>query len=126
MERGFFRGLAFAGALLMGLLFLAGTVWPQVTASITGTVQDSSGAVVPDATVSVKHIETGATRTVEADTSGSYTVASLPIGQYEVNAENPGYGARQPAYGYRGGRNSNRKFRIIRTIQGGRDAFEPK
>lgn len=73
------------------LCFWAGTVWCQVSASITGTVKDSSGAIVPGATVSVKHLETGLTRAVATEASGSYSVSSLPVGQYEVSAERAGF-----------------------------------
>jgi carboxypeptidase family protein len=68
-----------------------GAVWAQVTASITGTVRDTSGAIVPGAAVTVKHVETGATRAVETDASGNYSAASLPVGQYEVSVEKSGF-----------------------------------
>ena len=80
--------------LLIGGLFLwvtAGTMEAQVTASITGTVKDMSGAVLPGATVTAKHLETGLTRAAETDASGSYSMPSLPIGQYEVSAEKMGF-----------------------------------
>jgi hypothetical protein len=69
----------------------AGAVWAQVTASITGTVRDTSGAIVPGASVTVKHLETGATRTAETDASGNYSVPSLAIGQYELSVEKSGF-----------------------------------
>src|SRR5713226_2697666 len=78
-----------AGVLALSLL--AGTLWGQVTASITGTVKDVSGAVVPGAAVTVKHLETGLTRTAQADTSGGYSILSLPVGEYEVTAEQMGF-----------------------------------
>src|SRR6266852_3973241 len=61
------------------------------TGSITGTVRDVSGAVLPGASVAVKHIETGLTRTAQADASGNYNVPSLPVGAYEVTAEKMGF-----------------------------------
>ncbi|MBI2816075.1 MAG: TonB-dependent receptor [Acidobacteria bacterium] len=80
---------------VLGILFvfslLAGTVWAQVTASITGTVKDASGAVVPEATVTIKNLESGLTRTAETDDRGSYSVPALPVGQYEVVAEKAGF-----------------------------------
>src|SRR2546430_9765422 len=60
-------------------------------ASITGTVADTSGATVSGATVTVKHLETGLTRTVEVDAAGNYRVAPLPVGEYEVTAEQMGF-----------------------------------
>src|SRR6266436_1176181 len=69
------------------LLHVSGTGWGQVTASITGAVRDSSGAVLPGAGVTVKHLETGTTRTVETDANGNYSVPSLPVGQYELDVQ---------------------------------------
>ena len=70
---------------------LAGSVWAQVTASITGTVRDASGAVVSGTTVRVKNLESGLTRTTETDASGGYSLPSLPVGQYEVTGEKTGF-----------------------------------
>lgn len=77
-----------AGTLLM---VTAGTARAQVTASISGRVEDASGAAVPDAAVTVTSAETGATRTVKTDSSGTYKVLSLPVGQYEIRAEMTGF-----------------------------------
>jgi hypothetical protein len=63
----------------------------QVTAAISGTVEDTSGAVVSGATVMVKSLETGASRTVATDPSGNYTVVSLPLGPQELKAEKAGF-----------------------------------
>ncbi len=80
--------------LIFGLLGFAGmpkTSRAQVTASITGTVEDASGAVVREATVTVKSQETGATRTVATDVSGNYRVLSLPLGPQELKVEKQGF-----------------------------------
>jgi hypothetical protein len=60
-------------------------------ATITGTVSDTSGAAVPGAMITVKHLETGLTRVVEADAGGNYRFASLPVGEYELTAERMGF-----------------------------------
>src|SRR5207248_7359315 len=54
------------------------------TATLTGTVKDVSGAVLPGAAVTVKHIDTGLTRAAQADAGGSFSIPSLPVGEYEV------------------------------------------
>ena len=59
--------------------------------TITGTVKDPSGASLPGAAITVKHVETGLTRTAQSDTSGNFTVPSLPVGAYEVTAEKMGF-----------------------------------
>jgi len=66
-------------------------LWAQVTAAISGTVQDSSGAGVSGATVVVKSVETGAARTATTDSDGHYTILSLPLGPQEVKAEKAGF-----------------------------------
>ena len=59
----------------------------QVGAAISGRVVDATGAGVEDATVTVKSVETGATRTVMSDVSGNYRISQLPLGAQEVRAE---------------------------------------
>ncbi len=76
---------------LLGLAGMPTTVRAQVTASITGNVQDSSGAAVRQVTITVKSQETGATRTVTTDDSGNYRVLSLPLGPQELKAEKQGF-----------------------------------
>src|SRR5216683_3862902 len=63
----------------------------QVTATISGTVEDTSGAAVPGAAVTVTNIETGLTRALQTDETGNYKSLSLPVGRYEVRAEKTGF-----------------------------------
>ncbi len=63
----------------------------EVTASITGTVTDPSGAAVPGATVTAKSVERGLLYTAVTNDSGLYRVAQLPVGTYEVKVEKPGF-----------------------------------
>ena len=63
----------------------------QTDQQISGTVIDSSGAVVPGAEVTLVHLATGATRTASANTSGNYVVTSLPVGTYTLIATAPGF-----------------------------------
>jgi hypothetical protein len=76
---------------LLALIVAAPSVWPQVSAAISGTVEDSSGAAIAGATVSVKSIETGATRAAITDASGNYRVVSLPLGPQSVRADRKGF-----------------------------------
>jgi hypothetical protein len=61
------------------------------TASITGTVTEPSGAVVPGATIAVRNTATNATRTLESNGVGSYRVENLVPGVYEISAEKSGF-----------------------------------
>ena len=87
------RGFIASIVALIGLIVLGNcTVLAQgFTAAITGTVQDTTGAAVPGARVTVKHTETGLTRTAETDSSGTYRVQSIPVGAYELSAEKMGF-----------------------------------
>src|SRR5712692_9496608 len=73
-------------ALGTGLIFAQGS-----TGAITGTVKDVSGAVLQGAAITVKHLETGLARAAQSDTSGNFTIPSLPVGAYEVTAEKMGF-----------------------------------
>jgi hypothetical protein len=59
--------------------------------SITGSVRDSSGAVVPTATVHVTSIEQGWVRTVQTNSTGDYLVSALPAGSYNIQVEATGF-----------------------------------
>ncbi|PYS37323.1 MAG: hypothetical protein DMG14_21655 [Acidobacteria bacterium] len=73
------------------ICFAAGTIRAQVTASVSGRVEDSTGAAVPGANITVTSLETRAARTLRADEAGTYRVLSLPVGRYEVKAEAAGF-----------------------------------
>src|SRR5438093_6537749 len=61
------------------------------TATILGTVKDASGALVPGVSITVKHTESGLTRTVVSSEQGAYTAPLLPVGAYEVTTMMPGF-----------------------------------
>ncbi len=56
------------------------------TGSITGTVTDSTGAVIPDATVTVINLATNRAVSVQSKADGSFAVNALPIGNYKAAA----------------------------------------
>ena len=68
-------------------------LWAQVTASISGRVDDATGAGIGGATVTVRNLETGATRTVTTGESGRFRVLSLTLGRQEVKVEKAGFKA---------------------------------
>lgn len=81
------------GKLLVSLLF-GGIALAQVTTgTILGTVSDSTGAVIPGAAVTLRNVNTGITRTVTTDAVGRYRASQLPLGDYEITAETPGFQA---------------------------------
>jgi hypothetical protein len=73
------------------LVFLSGVMLAQTTGTISGTVKDSTGAVLPGANVVVLNDETGISRTVETDTVGRYSALSLSPGNYRVTVTHVGF-----------------------------------
>src|SRR5262245_8461101 len=64
----------------------------QVTsATLTGVVRDSSGAGVPEASITVTNVGTNIGRQARSDPSGNYTVPQLVPGEYRVEAEKTGF-----------------------------------
>src|SRR5438132_3032853 len=61
------------------------------TATILGTVKDTSGALVPGVSITVKHTESSLTRSVVSGERGAYTVPLLPVGAYEITTTMPGF-----------------------------------
>jgi hypothetical protein len=81
---------------LLGLcLFIAGlavSVSAQsTTGSLQGVVRDEQQALVPGATVTIRNVDTNATRSVVTDSQGRWRVPVLPVGNYEVKVEMAGF-----------------------------------
>src|ERR1017187_4469324 len=71
-------------ALVILLLLATRMVWGGVTASISGTVTDPTGAVIPNAAVTAHNTETGIDSPTQTNTQGFYSFPALPTGHYEV------------------------------------------
>jgi Carboxypeptidase regulatory-like domain/TonB dependent receptor len=63
----------------------------QFRAGVQGTVSDSSGALVPDAKVTLKNIETGKTQETTTSGEGFYRISGLAPGKYSLEVEKAGY-----------------------------------
>jgi len=61
------------------------------TASLAGMVKDTTGAVVPDATVTAHNVDTGFTQTIATDPTGAFLFSRLPVGAYELRVEKAGF-----------------------------------
>jgi hypothetical protein len=85
------------GVTLLALALVFGFVWTtpanadNLYASIRGTVVDPSGAVLPDAKLTATNVATGLSYTVTSSKDGLFTFVQLPIGDYKVNVEKPGF-----------------------------------
>ena len=63
----------------------------QDAASISGTVTDSSGAVVAQVTITVTNADLAKSRTLRANNAGQYSATNLPAGRYSIKAEAQGF-----------------------------------
>lgn len=70
---------------------LAAAAAQETTGTILGTVTDSSGAVLPGVSISIRHVETSQTRTALTDEAGRYRVPALPVGSYEITVQLTGF-----------------------------------
>src|SRR5215469_4712823 len=67
-------------------------VYAQVnTGTISGVVEDASGAAVAGAAITVRHIDTGTNRSLVTDAGGRYIAPDLALGNYEVQAQQSGF-----------------------------------
>lgn len=82
--------------VVLALVLLAATSAPpafaQITsATISGTVKDETGGVLPGVDVVIRNVETGLTRSVVTDPNGYFTVPGLAPGTYEARATLQGF-----------------------------------
>lgn len=78
---------------IAALLFFAHAfgIAQESTGSISGTVTDPSGAIVPRSAVTVTNVQTGVQRREESNASGLFVITNLPVGDYSLSAEATGF-----------------------------------
>ena len=77
--------------LVFASLFGSGAVWGQTNGEIRGTINDPSGAVVPNATVTARLTGTDSVRAVTSDKDGAFVIPELEVGSYDVSTEAQGF-----------------------------------
>ena len=82
---------SFSFLMLVAALLATSTALAQSTATLQGTVTDSKGAVVPNATVLVRNRNTSSERTTQTDNDGNYQFAALPVGVYTIEVRLQGF-----------------------------------
>ena len=70
---------------------LATVVLADTVGSISGTVTDQSGAVIPDTTVTTLNLDTTVLQTTKTNTNGFYNFTALPVGRYEIEILREGF-----------------------------------
>src|SRR5436190_5155107 len=79
-------------ALIAVCLILPTWVYAQSTfATVTGTVTDPVGAIVPGVTLTATHLETNIKTTAQSNEAGVYTIAQLKEGEYNLRAQGAGF-----------------------------------
>src|ERR671933_279025 len=85
----------FRNAVLWLALLVLAAVSPcfaqPITGTLTGTVTDATGAVVPNANVTLTNAESGDVRKTNANADGYYSIAAVPAGSYQLTVEAPGF-----------------------------------
>jgi len=77
---------------LLTLSLAVACAWAQSDrGTITGTVADPTGALIPASKVVLTNVETGSRSETVTTTTGNYTLAALPVGTYKLAVEHPGF-----------------------------------
>lgn len=77
--------------MMLGLVIFCTAAFGQGTASIDGTVTDPSGAVVPNAKITITNKDNGFVHTTTTNSTGNYKAAELPNGRYDLQAGAEGF-----------------------------------
>ena len=77
--------------LAMAFAFLSAMAYAQGSASIVGTITDPSGAVVPNANITITNVDNGFIRSTVSNATGNFSARDLPIGNYTVKTEVQGF-----------------------------------
>ena len=86
-----FRIVRFAIVLLLSCCAIPLHAGAQTSATLAGRVNDSTGGVVPGATVTARHLQRSIERIAVSDADGRYVIAALPVGTYDVRVELSGF-----------------------------------
>jgi outer membrane receptor for ferrienterochelin and colicin len=87
------RWFSLSPTILVFLAFavLCSAQTSRVAGAIQGTVVDPTGSAIAGATVSLRNLGTNLTRTISTNPEGSFRAGELPVGQYELRVESPGF-----------------------------------
>jgi predicted porin len=77
--------------LLLWLVMGAFPAWAQTGASLSGVVTNQTGAALPDVAVTIKNLDSGATRTIATDGAGHFQASGLPPGRFAIRAAKQGF-----------------------------------
>ncbi len=85
----------YVALLALGLFLVTGQIGQTETGQITGTIQDQSGAVVPNASITAVNAATGALRSTTTNSTGLFVLPNLTPGVWDVNISAAGFAAQK-------------------------------
>src|SRR5947208_17131117 len=80
-----------ASLLLLGVIFLATAAWAAVGGSISGTVKDSTGGVIPGAMITVTNVALRTEFKTMTDGRGYFSFPNLAVGRYDLTIDMGGF-----------------------------------
>src|SRR6266404_5922376 len=89
--RGFARNLARFAALMVVLTLVAAPLFAQTVSRIEGRVEDSTGAVVPNAKITAVNVKTKATSEATSNGQGLFAIPAVEAGVYTITIEAGGF-----------------------------------
>ena len=90
MIRQYCKWLCF-GVVCLATLMAIPVAAQLPSGTILGVAKDSSGAVLPNTTITITNVDTGSKRTVPTSDDGTFRAPELPVGHYEVKGEHAGF-----------------------------------
>jgi hypothetical protein len=109
MNRTLFRSSAFVLSIFLCVATLIGQI---TSGSLSGTVTDSTGAVIPDATITIENPVSGFKRSVKTDSAGHFTATNLPFNRYHVTALATGFASTSQDAAIRGAGGNTLTFQL--------------
>src|ERR1700690_4284837 len=112
MRRHLIRSLELFFLLFVSLCLACPVLAQKITGDIAGVVTDSSGAVVPNVSVSAENLGTKITRAATTNDTGGYPINDLPIGTYRVAVTSAGFKTTQRNVDVSAGTLTSSNFRL--------------
>jgi hypothetical protein len=81
--------------IFCALIVLCASAWASVGGSMSGTIKDPAGRVVPNAEVTARETSKGITYQTHTDSKGHYTFPVLPVGRYDLTVQSSGFSSYQ-------------------------------
>jgi hypothetical protein len=117
--QGKLRKTTWLPSLLVALFLLTADGFSQIsTASLNGVVKDSTGAVIPNAAVTLLNLDTNVKRVTASNTDGAYAMVSILPGRYSIEASAVGFNSQKiESFTFAVGQNATYDFSLSVGVQ---------